>query len=270
MGKKIETAIKYMENIAKNDSHGYDQIHRWGEKGDYDCSSLVTESWNKAGVPVKSNGATYTGNMYNAFIKSGFKDVTNTINLKTGAGLKRGDVLLNIKHHTAMYCGDGKEVEASINEKGTATGGKPGDQTGKEILIRPYRNYPWDKVLRYMEDEWVNNGWGWWYRYSDGSYPKNKWLKIDGYWFYFNGKGYAVTGWQFINGQWYYFDDNCYMQTGWIKDNDKWYYLSKSGAMVKNKYIPSTTTEHLYYWVNNSGEWTSSSYDVNAFGVFKE
>ena len=44
------------------------------------------------------------------------------------------------------------EVEASINEKGTATGGKPGDQTGKEFLIRSYRNYPWDCVLRYQED----------------------------------------------------------------------------------------------------------------------
>lgn len=50
-----------------------------------------------------------------------------------------------------MYCGSGKEVEASINEKGTATGGKPGDQTGKEFLIRSYRNYPWDCILRYKE-----------------------------------------------------------------------------------------------------------------------
>lgn len=41
------------------------------------------------------------------------------------------------------------EVEASINEKGTAHSGKPGDQTGKEFLIRSYRNYPWTNVLRY-------------------------------------------------------------------------------------------------------------------------
>lgn len=27
----------------------------------------------------------------------------------------------------------------------------PGDQTGREFLIRPYRNYPWDVVLRYVE-----------------------------------------------------------------------------------------------------------------------
>ena len=50
-----------------------------------------------------------------------------------------------------MYCGDGKEVEASINEKRTATGGKPGDQTGREFLIRSYRNYPWTNIYRYED-----------------------------------------------------------------------------------------------------------------------
>ena len=83
------------------------------------------------------------------FLKNGFVDVTSKVNVATGSGLLRGDVLLNEAHHVAMYCGNGKEVEASINEKGTAHGGKPGDQTGKEFLIRSYRNYPWNCVLRY-------------------------------------------------------------------------------------------------------------------------
>ena len=126
----IENAISWMEKTANDDSHGYDQIYRWGEKGDYDCSSAVITAWQNAGVPVKTNGATYTGNMYSVFRKYGFVDVTSSVNLTTGAGLQRGDVLLNTTHHTAMFCGNGKEVEASINEKGTATGGTPGDQTG--------------------------------------------------------------------------------------------------------------------------------------------
>jgi hypothetical protein len=110
----------------------------------------VIKAWEQAGVPVKSKGgATYTRNMYAAFIKYGFKDVTAKVNLSTGAGLQRGDVLLNHIHHVAMYCGAGYEVEASINEKGTAKYGTPGDQTGREILKRAYRNYPWNCVLRY-------------------------------------------------------------------------------------------------------------------------
>lgn len=148
---KTEKAIRQMETWAKDDSHGYDQDYRWGEKGDYDCSSAVIQAWQNAGVPVKSGGATYTGDMKNVFLKNGFKDITASVNREAGTGLKRGDVLLNEAHHVAMYCGAGKEVEASINEKGTAHGGKPGDQTGKEFLIRSYRNYPWNCVLRYKE-----------------------------------------------------------------------------------------------------------------------
>lgn len=149
---KTEKAIKQMESWAADNSHGYDQIYRWGEKGDYDCSSAVISAWQAAGVPVKTKGATYTGNMKEVFLSCDFTDVTGKVNRSTGSGLQRGDVLLNETHHVAMYCGNGKEVEASINEKGTATGGQPGDQTGKEFLIRSYRNYPWDCVLRYQEN----------------------------------------------------------------------------------------------------------------------
>lgn len=148
---KTEKAIKQMETWAADNSHGYDQIYRWGEKGDYDCSSAVIGAWQAAGVPVKTKGATYTGDMKAVFLSCGFADVTSKVNRSTGSGLQRGDVLLNETHHVAMYCGNGKEVEASINEKGTATGGQPGDQTGKEFLVRSYRNYPWDCVLRYQE-----------------------------------------------------------------------------------------------------------------------
>lgn len=147
--QRIEKAISWMEDTANDDSHGYCQDHRWGADGDYDCSSAVIAAWENAGVPVKTKGATYTGNMLGVFTANGFEVVTHDVNLKTGAGLERGDVLLNTAHHTAMYCGNGKEVEASINEKGTAHSGKPGDQTGKEFLIRDYRNYPWTHVLRY-------------------------------------------------------------------------------------------------------------------------
>lgn len=154
---KTEKAIRQMETWAKDNSHGYDQDYRWGEKGDYDCSSAVIQAWQNAGVPVKSSCATYTGDMKNVFLRNGFKDITADVNVKTAAGLKRGDVLLNEAHHVAMYCGDGKEVEASINEKGTAHGGQPGDQTGKEFLIRSYRNYPWHCILRYAGDQTVTS-----------------------------------------------------------------------------------------------------------------
>ena len=143
----IEDAVEWAIGIANDDSHGYDQTNRWGP--DYDCSSLVIQAWQNAGVPVKTQGASYTGNMYDAFIACGFIDVTSQVDLSSGSGVIRGDVLLNIINHTAMSIGNGQIVQASINEHGETTGGQTGDQTGREIYTRSYYNYPWDKVLRY-------------------------------------------------------------------------------------------------------------------------
>ena len=117
-----EKATAQMEAWAADPATGYDQANRWGP--DYDCSSAVIEAWELAGVPVKTRGATYTGNMRGVFLRCGFEDVTQSVNLSNGEGLQRGDVLLNIQHHTAMYCGNGMEVEASINENGGVTGGE--------------------------------------------------------------------------------------------------------------------------------------------------
>ena len=142
--KKADLACKYAVEIANDNSHGYSQYSRWGNP-DYDCSSLVIDCYQKAGVPVKTNGATYTGNMLSAFLKSGFKIVDKN-------NLQKGDVLLNVQNHTALYIGDNKIVQATIAENGTING-QPGDQTGKEIGIYNYYNYPWDYILRYIENE---------------------------------------------------------------------------------------------------------------------
>ena len=91
--EKIEAAVNWAIQIANDNSHGYDQTNRWGP--DYDCSSLLIQAWENAGVPVKSNGATYTGNMREIFLNCGFTDVTGQINLATGSGVQRGDILLN-------------------------------------------------------------------------------------------------------------------------------------------------------------------------------
>lgn len=145
----VANAVNWAKAIANDSSHGYDQANRWGPN--YDCSSFVISAWEQAGVKVKTAGATYTGNMRSVFLRCGFKDVTNQVNLATGSGMIPGDVLLNDASHTAMYVG-GAIVHASINEKGTVVGGQTGDQSGKEIVIRSYYNYPWNIVLRYPEN----------------------------------------------------------------------------------------------------------------------
>ena len=148
MATAIDRAVEWATEIAENNIHGYDQGSRWGP--DYDCSSLVISAYEQAGVKVKTKGAISTHNMRDVFMACGFDDVTSSINLSTGAGVEKGDVLLNISNHTALVIdNNGNIVNASINENGKTTGGQTGDQTGKEVRIRDYYNYPWDCVLRY-------------------------------------------------------------------------------------------------------------------------
>ena len=144
--KDVEAAVKWAIAIAGDNSHGYDQRNRWGP--DYDCSSLVYEAFRVGGgfnLPVHSG---YTGSMVNDFTKVGFKWLPNLGN--TQSGLLRGDILLNTGSHTEIYIGSGMNVGAHSNEFGGITGGKPGDQSGREISQGQYYSFPWNGVLRYV------------------------------------------------------------------------------------------------------------------------
>lgn len=141
----IKAAIEWARKIAADDTHGYSQVNRWGR--DYDCSSFVISALDAGGFPMKSYGATYTGNMGAALAKCGFKRVSG-VNLASGSGLQAGDILLNPATHTEMYIGGGYTVGAHSSETGGKTG-KTGDQTGNEISIQPYRNKNYIEVWRY-------------------------------------------------------------------------------------------------------------------------
>lgn len=142
--KGIDAAVSWALGIANDNSHGYDRNNRWGP--DYDCSSLVISAYRNAGIPVN---ATYTGDMLAGFTAQGFQALRNGesgINFDTGAGLRKGDILLNTVHHTELMATDSTRVGAHDNYDG-----RPGDSSGDEISIKPYGNYGregWDYVLR--------------------------------------------------------------------------------------------------------------------------
>lgn len=137
-----EKAVEWAIQTANDNSHGYSQADRWGP--DYDCSSFVIQAYEQAGIPVRQGGASYTGNMRGAFLGCGFADVTNLVYLNTGSGLLPGDVLLNYSAHTCLYIGNGKVANCRTDE------GHPqaGDQSGSEIRVQSYWNFPWNCVLR--------------------------------------------------------------------------------------------------------------------------
>lgn len=145
--KKIDAAVEWAIKTAMDDTHGYDQEKRQGP--DYDCSSFICSALYGAGFSISP--FSYTGNMLDRLLSLSFYKVTNTAPFK----LKRGDIFLTPYHHTCMAIDATRVVHASINELGKVTGGKSGDQTGKEICIRNFYipSYGWKYQLRYEKDE---------------------------------------------------------------------------------------------------------------------
>lgn len=149
-----DKACAWAEGIAADQSHGYSQQTRWGP--DYDCSSLVISAYIKAGVPIDKNKVYYTGNM-NDLKNYGFTDVTKKVNLDTGSGMLRGDILYyhisGTNGHTAMYCGNGKIVHARGQSYGSSA---TGDQ-GTQIAVTNYSRSKWQYVLRYGNNTATTN-----------------------------------------------------------------------------------------------------------------
>ena len=100
-----------------------------------------------------------------------------------------------------------------------------------------------------FEEGWQLNAVGWWYQYSDGSYPANGWAFIGESWYYFNAGGYMMTGWVLDGGTWYYLQAGGAMHTGWLCDGGTWYYMNASGAMATGWVLDGST----WYYMNASG-----------------
>lgn len=168
-----DVAARIHYDMVTDERNGYSQSpNRWGgdyggtkaltvcgrqytyKLGSYDCSSSVITAWRLAikGTPYegKLDAATYTGDMRRVFLESGLFTASLT-------PAKRGDLYLAEGKHVAM-CQDGGSdgvlgydalSEFNMNEMGTATGGRPGDQTGRESVVRGYYDDGWGTVLHY-------------------------------------------------------------------------------------------------------------------------
>ena len=80
---------------------------------------------------------------------------------------------------------------------------------------------------------WKQNSKGWWYQNADGSYPANKWSKINGVWYYFDANGYMLAN-------------------SWVKDSaGKWYFVGKDGAMKTNGWAQDKAGQ--WYWLKGDG-----------------
>lgn len=144
MAGSVSKFVERMRYWCEEGNLGYDQSNRWDIRkgGECDCSSLVLWCLYEAGFiekPTWGNTATLESQIKGA----GWGRVPNNGKPKVG------DILLNVSHHVAVCVASGKIAHASIDENGRASGGKAGDQTGKETCVRSYYDKPWDFYLRY-------------------------------------------------------------------------------------------------------------------------
>lgn len=153
----IKNAIFWAKATANDNRHGYNNTKTGrGGNPDYACSSFVNEAYRQAGVDLPVSKDVYTAKMKSIYLKAGFIDITKNVNFKTKKGLAAGDVLLSPGKHTELYVGSGKVAGARGNaNSGHAENGKAGDQTGGEIYVSAYWNYPWKIALRYVGGEKV-------------------------------------------------------------------------------------------------------------------
>ena len=141
-----------METLCRGNLVGYDQYQRttlftamqkvnWNVKAlntkcETDCSAMVAVCANYAGVKVSKD--IYTGNMVAAFRATGQFDILyDSKYLTSGAYLKRGDILLNTVHHTAIalttgiYAGGSTSSQTSTSTPASATGTRGDYETMK-------------------------------------------------------------------------------------------------------------------------------------------
>lgn len=180
---KLTKFCNLMNTACTTWSLGYDQYNRWDirDGGECDCSSLVIWALKQAGFDTGT--ASYTGNMSSNLTARGWKRIAPDL-----SQAKPGDILLNDTYHTAaVISGNGwsaKIAQASIDERGRATGGQLGDQSGNETNVKTIYTYSrgWDCILRYSEGS--TSG-------ADNNPPTSSKLEIDGY-----GGPATIAAWQ--------------------------------------------------------------------------
>jgi hypothetical protein len=143
----LEKAIQAVYWAADSDQVGYAQDDRYDIEfygpGLYktDCSWLAIAALRYAGFDT--GGASYSGNIVDELVARGWQKV------RPDGNPQPGDILVAEYEHVAVMLYNGDLGQASIDENGGISGGRPGDQTGVEVNTRPYYDFPWDWYLRW-------------------------------------------------------------------------------------------------------------------------
>ena len=109
------------------------------------------------------------------------------------------------------------EVLSKPEEKATKTRNS-GRRVYRTSSYTTVQMKPITQKLLLSTGNWVLDSKGWWYKRTDGTFPKAEWLED--------------------KGKWYFFDQEGYMKKGWVFWKEKWYYLGENGDMLVNTTTP--------------------------------
>lgn len=135
-----------------------------------------------------------------------------------------------------------------------------------------------------ISGEWKQDSTGWWFKKTDGSYPKSSWEEINSKWYYFDETGYIATSeyregywvgsdgawvstykggkWKSDKkGKWYTDNSGWYPVSSWLKVDGKWYYFDKTGYLVTKQWVDNC-------YVGEDGAWIPNAKKVDYSGTY--
>lgn len=137
--ESVEKAVQWQIDKATKNFITYSQDTTHNGRGwknpnsmSYDCSAFVITSYYAVGVDIDAHN---TGDMISGFTKAGWEWIPGR--RWESNQLLRGDILLNINHHTQVYIGGGKDVNC---------GSTPARIVNHSV---DYWGKGWDGILRY-------------------------------------------------------------------------------------------------------------------------
>ena len=156
-----------------------------------------------------------------------------------------GEATITVKSESGLTdtCKVTVSHDWKLDSKVDATVDKEGKKAYKCTLCHETK----EETIPKLSGKWVTDSNGKWYQYSDGTYEKSGFKKIQDKTYYFQSNGYVKTGKLILDKDTYMFDADGVMVTGWYGN----YYFEKDGKMKTNAFVDD-------YYLGDDGQYVTS------------
>lgn len=237
---------------------------------------MVYNAW-RIGTGASNEGLEYYINSQGYMVKNQWSKIDGTWFYFGGDGVLAKDKWIKDSKGWCYVDEDGLMVEDDIVEdsKGFCLVDANGRWVTSKGWHKTWGGEYWvyvDSNQRLKVNSWMNDSKGWCYlgsmgiMYTDDIIPDSKGLcYVDT-----NGRWITTSGWHriFWDTSWIYINEKGYLKTGgWMNDSQGWCYLDNTGILKTNTFIKDSKglcfVDENGRWLNTTGGWEVSVYDVN-------